>query len=75
MKRQTCECRDCDDLGTWWLRIRLSGQPAPETRIVCHTHLQTIERLGREGHIAIVTQPRATTLRKKAPRRRLHRVA
>ena len=56
MRRLMCECRGCHDQAQWWLRVAMAGRH-PETRAVCHVHLQLLERegalrlLGRRGGV------------------------
>ena len=63
MRRLMCECRGCHDVAQWWLRVAMVGRH-PETRAVCHVHLQLLE-----GALRVVGRPRSVALRRGAARR------
>ena len=52
-------------MAQWWLRVAMVGRH-PETRAVCHVHLQLLER---EGALRLLGRPRSVALRRGAARR------
>ena len=68
MRRLMCECRGCHDQAQWWLRVVMAGR-RPETRSVCHVHLQLLERGSREGALRMEGVPRGVALRRGVSRR------